>query len=77
MRTLMSYLKTAKLDYAHSQWRALFVHQLNLDSGVVLFCDPSDSDTPEFNYSDTPGLSYIEFKDELLHQQIENEEYLR
>ena len=77
VRTLMSYLKTAKLDYAHSQWKALFVHQLNLESGVVLLCDPADSDTPEFNYSDTPGLSYIEFKDEILWAQIENEEYLR
>jgi hypothetical protein len=76
VNTLMRYLRTAGLEYAHSQWKALYVHQLNLESGVILFCDPDDSDTPEFNYSDTPGLSYIEFKDELLFKQIENETWI-
>jgi hypothetical protein len=76
VNTLMRHLKTVGLEYAHSQWKALYVHQLNLESGVVLLCDPDDSDTPQLNYSNTPGLSYIEFKDELLFKQIENETWI-
>ena len=62
----MMFLKTAGLDYAHSQWRVR-VDQLNLESGVVLLCDPDDSNKP--------GLGYIDLTNETLWQ-AQNEEVL-
>ncbi len=66
IRTLMLFLKTARLDYAHSQWR-IGIDQLNLESGVVILCDPA--------YSHKPGLGYIDLTNETLWQ-AQNEEAL-
>jgi hypothetical protein len=65
VNTLMRFLKSADFEYAHSQWRFMHVDQINLTSGVVLLCDPLDSDDP--------GLGYIDLTDAVLHKMIEEE----
>jgi hypothetical protein len=60
--TLMRFLKTANLEFRHSLNRWTKVDQLDLDSGIYLFCD-----SPQEDY---PGLSYIEIRDDLLWNQL-------
>jgi hypothetical protein len=63
--TLMRFLKMAKIEYWHSQWwgnKNSAPDQLNLDSGVQIFFDPPNSHSP--------GVGFIEMKDEDLYSQL-------
>jgi hypothetical protein len=62
--TMQRFLKSAKIEFRHSQWRAFKppVDQLDLDSGVVMLFDPATEDDP--------GLGYISKDDDELRAKL-------
>jgi hypothetical protein len=55
VHTFLRFLKSAKLNFFHSQWRFGQVDQIELESGVILLFDPPDEDSP--------GLGHLEISD--------------
>ena len=68
--TFSRFLKMAKIEFRHSQWwrmKNCIIDQIDLDSSVRLFFEPSTEDKP--------GLSYIEVRNDEIQYQLFQENF--